>query len=132
MRIEAERKLFVGLKVDNKLRDQLQNAAPKDRVFFDGSDERYLVVVRTDGEEEATYIGKLIEPGTPATSMDDLKRNLQSILNRIAPGRIREDGIKVFAISQQDGPAGVAALARPGRDDDDGAAPSGGNYERRY
>lgn len=127
MRIEAERKLFVGLKVDNKLRDQLQNAPPKDRGFFDGTDEKYLVVIRTDGETEDTYIGKLIEPGTPASSMDDLKRNLQSILNRIAPGRIREDGIKVFSISDKDGPAGAQALVRPGREDDEG-----GQHERRY
>ncbi len=127
MRIEAERKLFVGLKVDNKLRDQLQNAPPKDRSFFDGTDEKYLVVIRTDGETEDTYIGKLIEPGTPASSMDDLKRNLQSILNRIAPGRVREDGIKVFSISDKDGPTGAQALVRPGREDEEV-----GQHERRY
>ncbi len=128
MRIEAERKLFVGLKVDNKLRDQLQNAAPKDRPFFDGTDERYLIVIRTDGEDEDTFIGKLVDAGTPAASMDDLKRNLQSILNRIAPGRHREDGIKVFAVADKDGPSGVAALQRKNRDEEDGGYESGRRY----
>lgn len=128
MRIEAERKLFVGLKVDNKLRDQLQNAAPKDRPFFDGTDERYLIVIRTDGEDEDTFIGKLVDAGTPAASMDDLKRNLQSILNRIAPGRHREDGIKVFAVADKEGPSGAAALQRKNRDEEEGGYESGRRY----
>jgi hypothetical protein len=127
MRIEAERKLFVGLKVDNKLRDQLTNAPPKDRSFFDGSDERYLILLRTDADEAATYLGKVIDAGASATGMEDFKRNLLSILNRIAPGRHRDDAVKVFSIGDGEGPTGVAALARPPKPED-----VEGEYERCY
>jgi hypothetical protein len=97
MRIVLDRKLFVGIRVDNKMRDQLEHCPPRDKLYFDGSDPRYLQVLRS---VEDSYIGKLVEPGTPAVSMDDLKRNILSILTRIAPGRHREDAVKVFAVDE--------------------------------
>ena len=101
MRIEAERKLFVGIRVDNKMRDQLANCPQRDKMYFDGSDPRYLQVLRA---VEDSYIGKLVDPGSPASSMEDLKRNILSILTRIAPGRHRDDSVKVFAADEGEPP----------------------------
>jgi hypothetical protein len=112
MRIEHERKLFIGLRVDNKLRDQLNNCAPRDRAYFDGSDPAYLCIMRS---AEDVFVGKIIDPGTPSVTMDDLKRNLLSILARIAPGRHREDAVKVFALDDGDPPEGAPTLERPPR-----------------
>ena len=50
----------VGIRVDNKMRDQLQHCAPRDKLYFDGSDPRYLQVIRA---VEDSFIGK---PSTPA------------------------------------------------------------------
>jgi hypothetical protein len=101
MRIEPERKLFVGIRVDNKMRDQLEHCPARDKVYFDGTDARYLQVIRA---VEDSYIGKLVEPGTAAVTMDDLKRNILSILTRIAPGRHRDDAVKVFALDEGEPP----------------------------
>jgi hypothetical protein len=101
MRIEIERKLFVCIRVDNKMRDQLAHCAPRDKAYFDGSDPQYLQILR--GIEDS-YIGKVIDPGSPAVGMDDLKRNVLSILTRIAPGRHREDAVKVFALDDGEPP----------------------------
>jgi hypothetical protein len=101
MRIETERKLFVGIRIDNKMRDQLEHCPARDKMYFDGSDPRYLQVVRA---VEDSYIGKAVEAGVAAVSMDDLKRNILSILTRIAPGRHREDGVKVFALDDGEPP----------------------------
>ncbi len=109
MRIDSDRKLFVCLRVDNKMRDQLAQAPARDKVYFDGSDPRYLTTVRT---AEDNYIGKIIDGGSPAASMDDLKRNLLSILTRVAPGRHREDAVKVFALDDGEPPP------IPGKDDE--------------
>ena len=57
---------------------------PRDKLYFDGSDPRYLQVIRA---VEDSYIGKAVDAGTAAVTMDDLKRNILSILTRIAPGR---------------------------------------------
>jgi len=101
MRIDSERKLFVGIRVDNKMRDQLRNCPPRDKHYIDGSDPQYLFEVRT---VEETFIGKQVDAGTPAVSMDDIKRNILSILNRVAPGRHREDAVKVFALDEGEPP----------------------------
>src|SRR5690349_21263017 len=95
MRIETNRKIFVGVKIDNKLRDAIEHCPPRDKVYIDGSDPRYLQVVRS---EENSYVGKVLDGGVTAASMDDLKRNLQSILTRVAQGRRSDDDVKVFAL----------------------------------
>jgi hypothetical protein len=115
MRIESERKLFIGLRVDNKLRDQLNMCPPRDRAYFDGSNRDYLTIMKSATD---IFVGKLIDAGTPAIMMDDLKRNLLSILNRIAPGRHREDAVKVFALDEADPPPDAPTLERPPRDQD--------------
>jgi hypothetical protein len=112
MRIEPERKLFVGLRVDNKMRDQLRNCPQKDKHYVDGTNPDYLVQIRA---VEDTYIGKIIDAGAPAVSMEDLKRNIMSILNRVAPGRHREDAVKLFALDEGEPPP-LEEEAPPERD----------------
>ena len=101
MRIEPERKLFVGVRVDNKLRDALEHCPNRDKLYFDGSDPRYLRIVRA---VEDSYVGKVIDPAQTASSMDDLKRNILSILTRISPGRRSEDDVKLFALDEGEPP----------------------------
>jgi hypothetical protein len=113
MRIEPERKIFIGLRIDNKMRDQLANCAQRDRQYIDGSNPDYLTQLRA---VEDSFIGKILEPGTPAVSMEDLKRNIMSILNRIAPGRHREDSVKVFALDEGEPPALPEKEPPPDRD----------------
>ncbi len=104
MRIELSRKMFVGVRVDNKLRDALEHAPARDRVYFDGSDARYLQVIRGDTTAGESYIGKVIDGGATAASMDDLKRNVLSILTRISQGRRSDDDVKVFALDDGEPP----------------------------
>jgi hypothetical protein len=101
MRIELNRELFVGVRIDNKLRDALDHCPSRDRTFFDGSDPRYLTVVRA---VEDSYVGKVVSAGTTASSMDDLKRNILSILTRVSQGRRNEDDVKVFALDPGEPP----------------------------
>ena len=77
------------------MRDALEHCPARDRVYFDGSDPRYLNVVRSDSLEGESFVGKVIDGGATAASMDDLKRNILSILTRISPGRRGEDDVKV-------------------------------------
>ena len=101
MRIELPRKLFAGVKIDNKLRDALEHCPSRDKAFFDGTDPRYLQVIRA---VEDSYIGKLVEPGTACGHMEDLKRNILSILNRLLVNRRNEDDVKVYAVDDGEPP----------------------------
>ena len=98
MRIEPQRKLFVGVRIDNRLRDALGTAAPRDRAFFDGTDPRYLTILRSADD---SYVGKLVDSGISAVSMDDLKRNIQSLMSKLG-GRRADDDVKVFACDDGD------------------------------
>jgi hypothetical protein len=124
MRIDSDRKLFVCLRIDNKMRDQLSQAPARDKVYFDGTDPRYLTTIRT---AEDNYIGKIIDGGTPAASMDDLKRNLLSILTRVAPGRHRDDAVKVFALDEGEPPV-EPGKGGPGDGGDEPEEPRGSYY----
>jgi hypothetical protein len=76
-------------------------AQPRDHAYFDGSDERYLKVMRS---AEDKFIGKIIDGGTPASAMDDVRRNVISLMNKFAQGRYKEDDVKVFALDEGDPP----------------------------
>lgn len=94
MHIDLSQKLFVGIRVDNKLREALDHCPSRDRAYFDGTDARYLTMVR--GAED-TFLGKVIDPGVRVLALDDLKRNILSLLIRIQARRSEED-VKVFAL----------------------------------
>jgi hypothetical protein len=116
MRIEQNRKLFVGVRVDNKLRDALSHCPPRDKVYVDGTDPRYLQQIRGDTNATDSYVGKVIDSGATAVSMDDLKRNVQSILTKVAPGRRSDDDVKVFAVDDGEPPP---LPEKPAGDDED-------------
>lgn len=97
MRIDLKRNLFVGIRIDAKLREQLQNCAAKDKQFIDGSKSEYLLQVRALDD---IYIGKTVTAGTSSASFDDIKRNIVSILTRIAPGRYGDQAIIVYALDE--------------------------------
>lgn len=96
MRVEPQRKLFAGVRIDSRMREQLEKCPQRDRVFFESTDGRYLTVLR-GGED--TYLGKVLDAATPLASIDDVRRNVWSILLRICPGRRDEKEVKLFAIS---------------------------------
>ena len=99
MRVDTIRKLFAGVRIDGRMREQLEKCPPRDRVFFESADGRYLTVVR-GGDD--TYIGKILEPSIPLNGIDDVRRNIWSILQRVCPGRRDESEVKLFALDDAD------------------------------
>ena|SRR5579883_3518837 len=124
MRVEPHRKLFIGVRIDNKMRDQLDKCPQRDRVFFEAEDGRYLIILR--GAEDA-FIGKLVDGATPARAMDDVRRNVMSILNRVCPGRRDEDEVKVLATDEGEPPPAVSKR-RGGEAEGDEDAPRSRYY----
>ena len=108
MRVDTQRKLFAGVRIDSRMREQLEKCPPRDRVFFEADDGKYLTVLR--GIEE-TYIGKVLPAATELRTVDDIRRNIWSILQRICPGRRDEGEVKLFTIAEDEVPF---ATKRPG------------------
>lgn len=144
MRINTQTRLFAGVRIDGRMREQLDKCPPRDRVYFDSPDHQHLTVLRGspvpasaaasggaspygagpdsygDGRtaegrgEEPAYIGKLLDPAMPLSGLDDIRRNVRSILMRICPGRLDETAIKLFAVASGPGTGAGVIDDEPG------------------
>ncbi|HWN70136.1 MAG TPA: hypothetical protein VNM90_21000 [Haliangium sp.] len=97
MNLDKSGQLFFGCKIDSKLRDALSQAKPNERRYFEGTE--FLTICAFDEEQ---WIGKILEGGLNVTEVDDIQRNVVSILRRIASDiRIPPSSIKIFVVEQE-------------------------------
>lgn len=115
MRVDTKRKLFVGVRVDGRMREQLEKCPPRDRMYFESTDGRYLQVYRSEKDQ---FIGKVFEPGLEARSVEDIRRNVWSLLQRVCPGRRDEGEIRLYALDSIE-PTMLGEPATPLFDDDE-------------
>jgi hypothetical protein len=85
---EAERRLFVGIKVSTKLQSGLDSPAPGTERYFKQDNKEYLQVVNF-GEEK--FIGRFLKDGFPVDELDDVSRNVRSIVRLITNGQRLDD-----------------------------------------
>ena len=87
--------LFVGIKVSAQLQKELDNCAPGTERYYKQDKPESLQIV-TFGEEKV--IGRFLQNGYPVADIDNVSRNLRSILTLITRGsRIAEDSIRIYA-----------------------------------
>ena len=100
MKLDKSCSLFFATKIDSKLREGLALSKPGDKKYFDGSSEEFLRVMEIgDEKDKERWIGKIIKPGPAVTEVDDIQRNVLSILRRIAPNaRIPASAVKIFVL----------------------------------
>ena len=108
MKLDKTCSLFFATKIDSKLREGLALSKPGDKKYFDGSSEEFLRVMEIgDEKDKERWIGKIIKPGPAVTEVDDIQRNILSILRRVAPNaRIPASAVKIFVLQGH----GVAAV----------------------
>ncbi len=85
---------FVGVKITSALQRQLDECSSTHKRYFDRSEPQSLEIVTIDGEE---VMGRAVEQGAPVDSLDDVARNIRSILLIICPQyAIGESKIKLY------------------------------------
>jgi hypothetical protein len=114
MKLDKSSALFFGTKIDSKLREGLALSKPGDKKYFDGSSEEFLRVMELgEDKDKERWIGKVIKPGPAVTEVDDIQRNILSILRRVAPNaRIPASAVKIFVLQ------GAAAVTSQVIDDE--------------
>jgi len=123
MRLDPNAKLFIGLKIDSKLREALAQATPGDRRYFDDPNSPYLRVISLSEDQ---WIGKLFDGGTPPSEIDDIGRNVISILNRIAPGARHSPSLmRIFSVD----PTPVGTAPTLSRSSNGGSSSTSGGYD---
>ena len=96
MKLDKTCSLFFGTKIDSKLREALSQCKVGDRKYFEGGSDEFLRLVEV---EEEKWIGKVVKGGTPITEVDDIQRNIISILRRVAPNaRVAASAVKIFVL----------------------------------
>jgi hypothetical protein len=92
---ETGKQLFVGIKISTQLQGELDRPAPGTELYFKEDNTEHLQIV-TLGEEK--LIGRCIKDGFPAADIENVSRNVLSIIKRITRGhRIEEDSVLIYA-----------------------------------
>jgi hypothetical protein len=74
--------IFVGCKLDGPMRRQLEMLTGPDRKYVSSEDSTYLRVCRLGDQD---YIGKVVHDRLSTDRVDDVRRNVLSILTRLFP-----------------------------------------------
>lgn len=124
MKLDKTCSLFFATKIDSKLREGLALSKPGDKKYFDGSSEDFLRILEIgDEKDKERWIGKAIKPGPAVTEVDDIQRNVISILRRVAPNaRIPASAVKIFVLQ------GATAVSAVIDDEPDEEGESDGPY----
>src|SRR5712691_1420021 len=94
---DAVQRLFIGIKISPKLQRQLDNCARDTERYFKTDKPESLQIV-TLGEDK--LIGRFLQDGFPARDIDNVTRNLHSVVTLITSGdRIAEDSVRIYADS---------------------------------
>ncbi len=127
MRLDKACALFFGTKIDSKLREGLALSKPGDKKYFDGSSEEFLRVMELgDEKDKERWIGKVIKPGPAVTEVDDIQRNILSILRRVAPNaRIPASAVKIFVLQGASATAAIIDDEPEGEEADEVVGSSG-------
>ena len=85
--------IFVGFKLDTGLRRQVEALEGPDRKYVSRDDSTFLRLCRLGDD---LYVGKVIEERLTTDRVDDVKRNVFSILTRLFPETRLPTQLEVF------------------------------------
>jgi len=128
MKLDKSCALFFATKIDSKLREGLALSKPGDKKYFDGSSEEFLKVLEIgEDRDRERWIGKVVKAGPAVTEVDDIQRNILSILRRVAPNaRIPASSVKIFVL--QSAPAASQVIDDGPEDSHEPEAGESGPY----
>lgn len=82
MEIIVEGPLFIGFKASRALRNLIDTLTDVQKAYVSGDDTGFL---RSFAIGEDLYIGKCVEDGLSTDRVDDIRRNVLSILRKLGP-----------------------------------------------
>ena len=105
MKLQKDQHLFFGCKIDSKMRESLAQALPGNRKYFEGDSDEFLQICTFEQEK---WIGKVLKVGMNVGEIEDIHRNVASILRRISPNiRASASSVKIFHAVAADEPVAV-------------------------
>ncbi|NUO82222.1 hypothetical protein HUU05_19290 [candidate division KSB1 bacterium] len=89
--------IFVGIKINDKLREQLDSSNASMKPFFADNDPEHLQIVQVDEDE---YIGKVIASGVALETLSNMRMNVKTMVQMICPKfTFMDSALKVLALA---------------------------------
>jgi hypothetical protein len=97
--------MFYAVRVDARLQLALDGAPAGARAYFDDSSPEYLRVLQFGhGKRAERWLGKMVPPGPTLAQLEDVHRNVASIMRRIAPDLYTSPAAwRLFVVHAADG-----------------------------
>ena len=86
--------IFVGFKAGRALRQLLESLGSAEKKYVSSEDSTFL---RLCGIGEDLYVGKLIHEALATDRVDDIRRNILSILRKLGPAVPLPTTLRIFA-----------------------------------
>ena len=83
MKLSDRHPIFIGFKLDGSLRHQLETLSGPDQKYVSADDDSTFLTLCKQGAD--TYVGKVISERLSTDRVDDVRRNVISILQRLCP-----------------------------------------------
>ena len=82
MNLTDRRPIFIGYKMDGSLKRRFESLSVPDRAYVATDGSAFLRICRL-GEDQ--YVGKVVSDRLTTDRVDDVRRNVLSILQRLSP-----------------------------------------------
>jgi hypothetical protein len=104
--------MFVGFKADKNLCLRLESLSDVDRNYVSSDASGFLRICRV-GED--TYVGKVVRESLTTNQVDDIRRNILSIIRKLGPLVRLPGDLKILACteSEADAPLASAQIVSP-------------------
>ena len=88
--------IFIGFKADSNLRRHLESLSDSDKKYFSPDDSTFLRICQL-GED--IYVGKLVHESLTTDRVEDIRRNVLSIVRRIGSEVHLPTNLRILACS---------------------------------
>ena len=100
MKLDDQTAIFIGFKLDGQLRRQLDSIEGADRRYVSNDNSTFLRICRLG---ESDYVGKVVLDRLTTDRVNDVRRNVLSILRRLCPESRFPEHMDVLVCGYDDG-----------------------------
>jgi hypothetical protein len=93
VKLNGQQPIFVGLKLDGQLRRLLEGLSGADRRYVSRENSTFLRICKLGDVE---YVGKVIPDGLSTDRINDVRRNVISILQRLCPDTRFPEHLQIY------------------------------------
>jgi hypothetical protein len=98
--LDKGRPIFIGYKMDSQLRRRLESLTGPEKSYVSEDTSGFLTICRL-GED--SYVGKVVDDSLSTDRVDDVRRNVLSILQRLAPDTRFPAHLDIMVCAREEG-----------------------------